>query len=225
MPQRKGKKILIYFFLLLLVGSINNEMINSFKFEKIKNINVLGLGHNDNQVLLYEIIDLKLGNIFFLDKKNINKMINSNTLIHDYEIFKRYPHSIDVNVKRTKFLAKIKYNNKIFLIGSNGKLSPLKHKDKNNYLPFIFGKPEIDQFLKFKRIIDNSKFTYKDIDNLFFFSTERWDIQLKNDLLIKLPSKNIKKTLDLVSDFLIENNNNSIKTVDARIQNQIILDD
>jgi cell division protein FtsQ len=225
MHQRKGKKILIYFFLLLLVGSINNEMINSFKFEKIKNINVLGLGHNDNQVLLYEIIDLKLGNIFFLDKKNINKMINSNTLIHDYEIFKRYPHSIDVNVKRTKFLAKIKYNNKIFLIGSNGKLSPLKHKDKNNYLPFIFGKPEIDQFLKFKRIIDNSKFTYKDIDNLFFFSTERWDIQLKNDLLIKLPSKNIKKTLDLVSDFLIENNNNSIKTVDARIQNQIILDD
>ena len=225
MPQRKGKKILIYFFLLLLVGSINNDTINSLKFEKIKNINVLGLGHNDNQVLLYEIIDLKLGNIFFLDKKNINKMINSNTLIHDYEIFKRYPHSIDVNVKRTKFLAKIKYNNKIFLIGSNGKLSPLKHKDKNNYLPFIFGKPEIDQFLKFKRIIDNSKFTYKDIDNLFFFSTERWDIQLKNDLLIKLPSKNIKKTLDLVSDFLIENNNNSIKTVDARIQNQIILDD
>ena len=225
MPQRKGKKILIYFFLLLLVGSINNEMINSFKLKKIKNINVLGLGHNDNQVLLYDIIDLKLGNIFFLDKKNINKIINSNTLIHDYEIFKRYPHSIDVNVKRTKFLAKIKYNNKIFLIGSNGKLSPLKHKDKNNYLPFIFGKPEIDQFLKFKRIIDNSKFTYKDIDNLFFFSTERWDIQFKNDLLIKLPSENIKKTLDLVSDFLIENNNNSIKIVDARIKNQIILDD
>ena len=59
----------------------------------------------------------------------------------------------------------------------------------------------------------------------FFFSSDRWDIQLKNDLLIKLPSKNIKITLDLVSDFLIENDNNSIKIVDARIQNQIILDD
>ena len=59
----------------------------------------------------------------------------------------------------------------------------------------------------------------------FFFSSERWDIQLKNDLLIKLPSKNIKKTLDLVSDFLQENDNNSIKIVDARIQNQIILND
>ena len=65
MLQRKGKKILIYFFLLLLVGSINNNTIDSFKFENIKNINVLGLGHNDNQVLLYNIINLDLDNIFF----------------------------------------------------------------------------------------------------------------------------------------------------------------
>ncbi len=225
MPQRKGKKILIYFFLLLLVGSINNNKIDSFKFEKIKNINVLGLGHDDNQVLLYNIIDLNLGNIFFLNKKNINKIINSNTLIHDYEIFKRYPYSLDINVKKTKFLARIKDNKNFFLIGSNGKLSPIKYKYKNNYLPFIFGKPEIDQFLKLKTIIDNSKFRYTDIDNLFFFSSDRWDIQLKNDLLIKLPSENIKKTLDLVSDFLQENNNSSIKIIDARIQNQIILND
>ena len=151
MPQRKGKKILIYFFLLLLVGSINNDTIDSLKFEKIKNINVLGLGHNDNQVLLYNIIDLDLGNIFFLDKKEINKIINSNTLIHDYEIFKRYPHSLDINVKKTKFLAKIKDDNKFFLIGSNGKLSPIKHENQSNYLPFIFGQPEIDKFLKFKK--------------------------------------------------------------------------
>ena len=225
MPQRKGKKILIYFFLLLLVGSINNDRINSFKFDKIKNINVLGLGHKDNQDLLYNIIDLNLGNIFFLNKENINKIINSNTLIHDYEIFKRYPHSLDINVKRTKFLARIKDNKNFFLIGSNGKLSPIEHKDKSDYLPFVFGKPKIDQFLKFKTIIDSSKFEYKDIDSIFFFSSNRWDIQFKNELLVRLPSKNIKKTLDLVSDFLIENTNNSIKIVDARIQNQIILND
>ena len=225
MPQRKGKKILIYFFLLLLLGSINNDTINSFKFDKIKNINVLGLGHKDNQDLLYNIIDLNLGNIFFLKKENINKIINSNTLIHDYEIFKRYPHSLDINVKRTKFLARIKDNKNFFLIGSNGKLSPIELKDKSDYLPFIFGKPKIDQFLKFKTIIDSSKFKYEDIDSIFFFSSNRWDIQLKNELLVRLPSKNIKKTLDLVSDFLIENTNNSVKIVDARIQNQIILND
>jgi cell division protein FtsQ len=79
---------------------------------------------------LYNIIDLNLGNIFFLNKKNINEIINSNNLIHDYEIFKRYPYSIDINVKRTKFLARIKDDKNFFLIGSNGKLSPIKHKIK-----------------------------------------------------------------------------------------------
>jgi len=43
MHQRKSKKILIYFFLLFLVGSINNININNLKFQSIKNINVTGL--------------------------------------------------------------------------------------------------------------------------------------------------------------------------------------
>jgi cell division protein FtsQ len=43
MHQRKSKKILIYFFLLFLVGSINNININNLKFQSVKNINVTGL--------------------------------------------------------------------------------------------------------------------------------------------------------------------------------------
>ena len=35
MHQRKGKKILIYFFLLLLVGSINNIGLSNLKFKEI----------------------------------------------------------------------------------------------------------------------------------------------------------------------------------------------
>ena len=42
MHQRKGKKILIYFFLLLLVGSINNIGLSNLKFKEIDNINVVG---------------------------------------------------------------------------------------------------------------------------------------------------------------------------------------
>ena len=43
MHQRKSKKILIYFFLFLSVGSINNIYLNNFKFDKIKNIKISGL--------------------------------------------------------------------------------------------------------------------------------------------------------------------------------------
>ena len=70
MHQRKSKKILIYFFLLILVGSINNNSINNLKLEKVKNINIFGLDENDQKIILYNLNNLDLKNIFFINKKN-----------------------------------------------------------------------------------------------------------------------------------------------------------
>ena len=53
MHHRKGKKILIYFFLFLIVGSINNTALTKIQFEKIKNIKISGLNHNQNVNLSY----------------------------------------------------------------------------------------------------------------------------------------------------------------------------
>ena len=47
MQQRKSKKILIYFFLLLLVGSINNINLNTLKLQNINDINIIGLDVED----------------------------------------------------------------------------------------------------------------------------------------------------------------------------------
>ncbi len=65
MPQRKSKKILIYFFLLVLVGSINNNSINNLKFEKIKNINIFGLDESDRKIILYNLNNLDFKKYFF----------------------------------------------------------------------------------------------------------------------------------------------------------------
>ena len=148
MHQRKGKKILIYFFLLILFGSINNISFNSLKYKGIENINVKGLKDYDNENLSQLIENLNLENIYLLNKKEIIDLVSSNSLVEKYDIYKRYPSSLDVNIKKTKFLARINNNDKTFLIGSNGKLSD--NNFLNNELPFIFGKPKIDDFLDFK---------------------------------------------------------------------------
>ena len=69
MQQRKSKKILIYFFLLILVGSINNNSINNLKLEKVKKINIFGLDENDQKILIYNLKNLDLKNIFYINKK------------------------------------------------------------------------------------------------------------------------------------------------------------
>jgi len=223
MHQRKSKKILIYVFLLLIVGSINNVSLNNITLKDIDNIKIVGLEEKDNLILLNQIRSLNLSNIFLIDGKKIEKKIVSNNLIENFFIFKRYPSSLDVNIETTKFLARINKNGKKFLVGSNGKL--IEDNLSNNQLPFIFGTLDIDEFLKFKKTIDESKISYQEIKNLYFFSSKRWDIELKNNILIKLSKNNTKASLKLVLEFLHGNEFKDIKMIDARITNQIILND
>ena len=55
MRQQKGKKILIYFFIFLIVGSINNTVLTRVQFENIKNIKISGLNKKQNINLLENI--------------------------------------------------------------------------------------------------------------------------------------------------------------------------
>ena len=223
MPQRKSKKIIFYFFLFFIVSSINNFELSRLKFEKIKHVNISGLDYEENQNLLNEIKSLKLENIFLLNKIELKKIISTNTLIEKYNIFKVYPSTIVVKIQKTDFLAKIKSNNKIYLVGSNGKLS---NPDKSKIeLPFIFGKPDINEFLKFKNIIDESKISYNQIKNLYYFRSGRWDLELENNILLKLPKDNIKVSLDNSFEFINYNSFLSDKTIDVRIKNKIITND
>ena len=223
MQQRKSKKILIYLFLLFLVGSINNINFNNLKFKEIENIKVLGLGNYDNSILISQIQNLNLKNIFFINREDIKKKIKSNNLVEKYEIFKLYPSSLVINIKKTKFLAKINNKEKIFLVGSNGKF--LKNNSFYNQLPFIFGKPDVSEFLEFKEIIDQSKFSYNEVKNLYYFSSKRWDLELKNNVIIKLSKDYPEESLKLAFEFLHNKDLKDIKFIDARIKNQIILND
>jgi cell division protein FtsQ len=79
--------------------------------------------------------------------------------------------------------------------------------------------------LEFKKIVDLSKFEFQEIKNLYYFESGRWDIELDNNILIKLPSQKVDQSLKLVFDFINNDNLAGIKVVDARIKNQIILND
>ena len=219
MHQKKSKKIIIYFFLLIVLGSINNKIFSSTKFYQIKEIQISGLEDIDNEILLSKLNNFFFKNILLINKNEIIKIIENNDLVQNYTILKKYPSKLDVRIEKAKFYAKINRNNKIFYVGSNGKLI------KNNFeykLPFIFGNPEVNEFLKFKKIIDNSKLQYRDIKNLYFFQSKRWDIELNNNLIVKLPKENLDKSLDNVFEIINNNNLNKSKIIDLRIKNQII---
>ena len=223
MLKKKSTKIFFYFFLLIIFISINNLELNKITIKKIKNIKISGLNNNENEVLLKKIKNLKLDNIFFFNVSELKNILGANTLIEKYKVFKIYPSTLVIEIQKTKFVAKIYNENKIYLVGSNSKLSNLNLS--NIKLPFIFGKPDIEEFLKFKKIIDNSKISYNEIKNIYYFQSKRWDLELENNILLKLPKNNIKNSLDNSFEFINFNNYLDNKIIDTRVENQIIVND
>ena len=87
-------------------------------------------------------------------------------LVEEFKVFKKYPSTINIDIEKTTFLAKINHNEKIFILGSNGKF--LKNDFSIKELPYIFGNPEPSDFLNFKKIVENSKISYEAIKNIYF---------------------------------------------------------
>ena len=223
MHLRKSKKSIIYFFLLIMFGSINNINLRNIEINKIKSINVDGFENKESRIITKKIADLRLDNIFFLEGEKIKKILETNPLVEKYNVFKNYPSSIKIFIVKTKFLAKINIDGNTFIVGSNGKL--LENYQGNDELPFIFGKPNVDEFLKFKKIFDQSKFEYSQVKNFYFFPSKRWDIEFKNNKILKLPEKSADISLDYLFEFFNNKKFSNIKIIDARIKNQIILNE
>ena len=147
-------------------------------------------------------------------------VISQYNLIEEYSIKKIYPEQINVEIKPTKIIAKIAGNNN-FLVGSNGKLISNEYNDEK--LPFLFGKFNSESFILFKNIVNKSEFNFKNFSSINYYSSNRWDIQTNNGILIKLPEENLIKALKAAHKIINNDKFKDVKIIDLRISNQIIM--
>ncbi len=219
----KKQKLFIYLFFLLLLTTFNNLSLSNSEYLKLKvnQIKVSGLS-NENNFKISEDFNKLLNqkNIFFINKDYFINTLEKNNLVHSFIVKKIYPNSIEVQVKKTELLAVTNRNNKKFYIGSNGKL--INFESSNQNLPYVFGKIKIKDFIKFKKIIDKSKFNFEEILELYFFPSGRWDIKNNKGILIKLPETNSLKALNLAYRITINEIFKNDKVIDLRIYNHVI---
>lgn len=221
MHLRINKKIFIYIFLFFILGSINNKNLYNIKFSQITDINVEGLSEKEHSKIIENLELLNLQNLFILDKNKIIKILDSNNLIENFFIFKKYPSSLEIKIKQTEFLAKINKNGKTYFLGSNGKL--ILSEKNGTELPYIFGEFKNKDFFDLYEIIIDTSFDFKEIKKLFFFNSGRWDIETYSGVLIKLPRDKFKQSFNISLKILNDDKFKEIKIIDLRQSNQVII--
>ena len=223
MHQPISKKIFVYLLLFLFLGTVNNYSVVSSSLPKIDNIEIYGVNLNEQDEIMRIIENSNVKNIFSINQLDLKSNFDNINFIEEFEIFKKYPSTLKIEIKKTKFVAFTKKNGIDYFIGSNGKL--IKKNDSVLELPHVFGDLDIEEFIKFKKQIDESDFNFNQISNLYFYKSKRWDIETTKGNIIKLSKENIEKNLSLFARLSKEKGFKDSSIIDFRQKNQIILNE
>tara|TARA_Y100001935_G_scaffold106558_1_gene88439 strand:- start:311 stop:982 length:672 start_codon:yes stop_codon:yes gene_type:complete len=221
MHRQISKKIIIYLFIFIFLTTLFNNNLSKTNFLFIDSFEITGLNDSEKKQIIQNLDILKNKNLFFLNKEEILEKLNSYKSIERFFISKIYPSKLKIDIQKTNYLAITKKNDLYFYLGSNGKL--IEANEKKGNLPFVYGDFNVEEFLKLKKIIDNSKFNFDEIKSLYFFKSRRWDLKTIDDITIKLPLEIQKKSIEIILKLLNDNNFKDIKVIDLRQDNQVIL--
>jgi len=217
----KKNKITIYLLFLFILSTTTGKFLenqNSYS-STINQINIVGLSKINNLKISNELNKLFNKNILLVGKEEVQRVMSKYNIIEEYSIKKVYPSIININIKPTKFIAKLSKNDQ--LVGANGKL--IEDKENSETLPYIFGKFNTKDFLIFKKNIILSKFTFTKFKTLYFFPSNRWDILTNDNILIKLPQDNISESLSLAYKVISSNEFKDKNLIDLRVNSHLIV--
>ena len=217
----KKNKIIIYLLFLFILSTTSAKFINDQKAlsSSVSKINITGLSEKKNLEILSNLNNFLFESIFVIGKNEIKKILEKNNIIHEFSIKKIYPSTLNIEIKPTKFIARV-FNNGQYLVGANGKL--IEDKNNNELLPYIFGEFNSLDFLSFKQNIEKSIFSFSNLKTLYFFPSGRWDILTNNDILIKLPQEDIVASLNLSKKLIDNDNFKDNKFLDLRVKNNLV---
>ena len=215
------KRLVIAISLLVLLTTISSQqkfIISKFNLKTIIIQNNLLLEDKDIKNLLIPIYNK---NLLFLDNTEVKKILMQNSFIDSFKIKKKYPSTLKIQIFEKRPIAIIfNKKNKFYL---SEKIELIEFKNLPNYqtLPYVLG--NADNFKIFYTNLKNINFPLDIITKYIFYESNRWDLETKNNQVIKLPSENYTKSLENYLKLKSKNNFEKYKLFDYRINNQLIL--
>ena len=215
------KRLVIAISLLVLLTTISSQqklIISKFNLKTIIIQNNLLLEDKDIKNLLIPIYNK---NLLFLDNTEVKKILMQNSFIDSFKIKKKYPSTLKIQIFEKRPIAIIfNKKNKFYL---SEKIELIEFKNLPNYqtLPYVLG--NADNFKIFYTNLKNINFPLDIITKYIFYESNRWDLEIKNNQVIKLPSENYTKSLENYLKLKSKNNFEKYKLFDYRINNQLIL--
>lgn len=224
------KKIVWFFiFSVVVVGGswlFLDQRVRSFcnQLFSIKIINVEG----NKTVKTARIIKdsgLKYNeNMFKFDPKEVKFNIEKIGEIENVIISRRIPCMFNIIVEERKPIAYWKNEDNIYYIDMKGKEFPINSGKISEKLPLILGKNAPQEVCNLIRQLDKYPHIKEHVVFCNFVGNRRWNIQMNDGILIKLPEENIRSAIAYLSKICnsVGQLDKNLSVIDLRIGNRVI---
>ncbi len=215
------KRIYIALSLFLLLTTITfQEKIIIPRFA-LKKIEIENNSLVKEELLKKELIQFYGKNFLFLKNTEVEKVLLKNTFVESFIIKKKYPDTLKIKLFEKKPIAILVDKKEKFYLSEKIDLIRFKEIQMFQNLPYVFGSQK-----EFRILYNNLKladFPIKLIKKYTFFESKRWDLEINDNIIIKLPSKNYVKSLKNFVSIKNNKNFNKYGIFDYRIEDQLIL--
>jgi len=189
-------------------------------------VNINGLNNINEDEILNLIKPYKDSSIFLIPIKKIAKKISQNNWVKSINIQSNYKDTIEINIDESKPIGIYTTGIQNILFSDDLKiLENIANNEKRFSALIKFeGKNSMHESIK---LIDSFPDDFQQyVDKAFLINQRRWDLELKNSILLKLPENNIKEALENYKKIYINFSNEElieIESIDLRMKQKIIL--
>ena len=176
------KRIVIAIALLIIFSTITAHLkieITKFNLKKIQIKNNSILNEKDIKELL---IPLYEKNLIFLSYSEIEKALMQNSFIESFNIRKKYPQSLHIEIFEKQPVAILFNKKEKFYLSDKSELIKFIKDPKFKDLPYVIGEPK-----KFKILFETLKklnFPINSVKKYVLYESNRWDIEIKNNQIM-----------------------------------------
>lgn len=223
--------IVIYIFLFYdqkIFKQFNSIIENySDKYQySLSVVNINGLNNINEDEILNLIKPYKGSSIFLIPIKKIANKISQNNWVKSINIQSNYKDTIEINIDESKPIGIYTTGIQNILFSDDLKiLENIANNEKRFSALIKFeGKNSIHESIKLIDSFPDDFIQY--VDKAFLINQRRWNLELKNSILLKLPENNIKEALENYKKIYINFSNEElieIESIDLRMKKNIIL--
>ena len=226
--MKKSSKIILLFLVFTLLTTYNPNQFftlsKNFFFFKVQNIKIV-----NNNLIKTSSIEEKIAkiygtNILFLKRNDVESLLNPIDFLEKIEVKKKYPATLIIKIYETKPIAILHNKGTKYFLDSSFKLIHFNNNSNFNTLPNIFGDEAEKYFANFLKKLKNYDFKTERVKNYYYFQIGRWDLQLNNNQIIKLPSNGTSEAIQRIGELLEREDFQKYNIIDLRIDGKIVVE-